>query len=102
MRKLAGSRPKSWGFLWVSLGLACLASACALRPPGFEAEPGTGPVMFRALSELPETPPAPQADMVDKAVQSLTADRAMATAAADALRREPFSQPDPAPPLSGF
>ena len=99
MRHLAGSRLFLRGSL---LGLACLASACAFRPMGFDADIGPDPVMFSDLANLPEKPPAPDLAGRDAAVQSLTMDRAMAAAAAEELRREPFATPDPAPPRSGF
>ena len=104
MRKTAGSRPFGRPFLWVSLGLACLVSACAIRPAGFDADTGANgePPMFRNLAGLPEKPPAPEMDAAEKAKQALTADRATAAAAADELRREPFAMPDPPPPKIDF
>ncbi len=100
MRNLTGWQ----AFRGVSLVSACLLSACMLRPEGFERDTGasTNPTLFRNLAELPEKPPAPPAEAIDQAVQSLTADRATTEAAADMLRREPFVTPAPPPPRSEF
>lgn len=90
------------GLTWVSLGLACLAAGCTLRPAGFGPNSAENPPMFRDLAALPEKPPVLPADEAERAVQSLTADRATAAAAADGLRREPFTVPDPPPPKVDF
>jgi hypothetical protein len=91
------------GFLLVSLVFAGLAAGCAIRPNGFGPvlEEGPRPV-YRNLADLPEKPPVLMGEAAERAKETLTEDRAMAAAAADKLRREPFTTPDPAPPKSEF
>jgi hypothetical protein len=56
-------------------------------------------VEFRDLADIPERPEVTNRAANDEAVQSLTEDRARAAQAAESLRSEPFSPPEPAPPI---
>ena len=54
-------------------------------------------VMFRDLADIPERPAVTAREMNDKAAESLSADRARTAQAAESLRNEPFTAPEPAP-----
>jgi hypothetical protein len=101
------ARPGYWrGWAALLPGLAVLLAACATAPGFAPAVPGAQPqpdsIVYRNLAEIPERPEAPPMEAVDKTVQDLTTDRAMAAQAADALRRAPFDTPDPATLQSGL
>lgn len=55
-------------------------------------------VQFRDLADIPERPGVTAREVNDRAVDALKEDRARAELAAERLRGEPFSPPDPAPP----
>ena len=80
-----------WGRAGAILALAALCAACASAPgfapvvPGAQPQPGSQ--AYRDLATIPERPAPPPSEDVDRAVQDLTSDRAMAAQAADALRR---------------
>jgi hypothetical protein len=56
-------------------------------------------VEFRDLADIPERPGVTAREVNDQAVQSLEEDRARTAQAAESLRNEPFSTPEPAPPV---
>jgi hypothetical protein len=57
-------------------------------------------VQFRDLADIPEKPAVTAREVNDRAAQSLAEDRARAAQAIEGLRNEPFSPPEPAPPVS--
>jgi hypothetical protein len=56
-----------------------------------------GMVVFRDLADIPERPGVTARDVNDQALESLAEDRARTAQAADSLRDEPFTTPEPAP-----
>jgi hypothetical protein len=54
-------------------------------------------VVFRDLADIPARPEVTARETNDQAVQSLAEDRARTAQAAERLRSEPFSPPEPAP-----
>jgi hypothetical protein len=57
-------------------------------------------VQFRDLADIPEKPAVTAREVNDQAAQSLADDRARTAQAVEGLRNEPFSPPEPAPPVS--
>ena len=57
-------------------------------------------VQFRDLADIPEKPAVTDRSVNDQASQALMEDRARTAQAAESLRSEPFSPPEPAPPVS--
>jgi hypothetical protein len=57
-------------------------------------------VQFRDLADIPEKPAVTAREVNDQAAQSLAEDRARTAQAVEDLRNEPFSPPEPAPPVS--
>jgi hypothetical protein len=57
-------------------------------------------VEFRDLADIPEKPAVTAREVNDQAAQSLAEDRARTAQAIEGLRNEPFSPPEPAPPVS--
>jgi len=88
-----------------SLAIAALAmAACAdtkklFGRPDLADMAGNQPLSYRALSTIPKKPDLPPQEMRDEAVQALTADRAATAQAADRLRNESVTPPEPPPPL---
>jgi hypothetical protein len=93
--------------IWFALGLVAGPLAACSNVPGFPSFPERPQGMtgsqgtYRDLADLPPKPPAPEPAEDQKAIKSLTEDRARAAQEGDDLRQEPFSVPDPPPP-SGF
>jgi hypothetical protein len=56
-------------------------------------------VVFRDLADIPERPEVTAPEVNTRATQSLEEDRARTAQAAERLRNEPFSPPEPAPPV---
>jgi len=56
-------------------------------------------VQFRDLADIPERPGVTARAVNDEAVESLKEDRARTAQAAEGLRSEPFSPPEPAAPV---
>ena len=54
-------------------------------------------VVFRDLADIPERPGVTARDVNDQALESLAEDRARTAQAAESLRDEPFTTPEPAP-----
>jgi hypothetical protein len=83
--------------------LGCALPSCAelptiggrpLPPLAAQAE---API-FRDLADIPDPPAITAPEANEAAIQSLNADRERTTAAAEALRRQPFVTPDPTNP----
>ena len=56
-------------------------------------------VQYRDLADIPERPGVTARAVNDQAVESLMEDRARTAQAAESLRSEPFSPPEPAAPV---
>ena len=80
----------------VSVALFALAAAGL---GGCQGASGTM-VQFRDLADIPEKPAVTAREVNDQAAQSLAEDRARTAQAIEDLRNEPFSPPEPAPPVS--
>ena len=77
---------------------SCAQNSLFSEPNLPETASSMGPVSYKALSEIPARPEAPEAGMREETVEALTADRAATAQAASRLRDEPFKPPDPPPP----
>ena len=93
-----------WRAVWM-LPVLFAVGACSelpriagspLPPAKDEAAP-----MYRDLADIPEAPLITSEEDKETATKALTEDRANTAQAAEALRRQPFDQPDPAK-IPGF
>ena len=57
-----------------------------------------GMPVYRDLADIPDRPDVTAGSVNQQAVQNLTDERARTLEAAESLRREPVTPPDPAPP----
>ena len=99
-----GTNRRATGFLPLLLAVA-LAACAGLPAIGGQAlpketAPATPPV-YRDLADIPEPPRVSPPETNQEAIDSLIADRAETAQTAEALRRQPFTMPDPATTL-GF
>lgn len=56
-------------------------------------------VQFRDLADIPEKPDVTAREVNEQVEQALEEDRARTAQAIEGLRNEPFSPPEPAPPV---
>ena len=77
---------------------AVLLALAALGLGGCQGPSGTM-VQFRDLADIPEKPAVTAREVNDQTAQSLAEDRARTAQAVEDLRNEPFSPPEPAPPV---
>lgn len=91
---------------WILLPLVLLSPGCTTLPavggmplPKLETQ---GPASYRDLSTIPDPPAPTPFDTNQAAIQQLSQDRGMTQAAADTVRGEAFTQPNPAPPQFMF
>ncbi len=91
---------------WILLPLVVLSAGCTKLPevggmplPNLDSQ---GPVSYRDLSTIPDPPAPTPYDTSQAAIQQLSQDRGTAQAAADTVRGEAFTQPNPAPPQFMF
>jgi len=78
---------------------AALLALAAVSLGGCLGTSGTM-VQFRDLADIPEKPAVTAREVNDQAAQSLADDRARTAHIIEDLRNEPFSPPEPAPPVS--
>ena len=91
---------------WILLPLLLLSAGCTKLPdiagmplPKLESQ---GPVTYRDLSTIPDPPAPTPYDTSQAAIQQLSQDRGTTESAADSVRGEAFTQPNPAPPQFKF
>jgi hypothetical protein len=95
------SRHRYRSFILVLLGCALAACSALPRIGGQNLPPDTAqatPLVYRDLADIPDPPPISAPETNEAAIQALAAEREKAAEAAEALRRQPFTMPDPATP----
>lgn len=60
------------------------------------------PVAYPDLTDIPEAPPVTSSNVANAAIGTLSRERGSAERAADQLQKEPFTNPNPAPPPAPF
>jgi len=90
----------------ILLPLVVLSAGCTKLPdvggmplPKLDTQ---GPVSYRDLSTIPDPPAPTPYDTSQAAIQQLSQDRGTTQSAADTVRGEAFTQPNPAPPQYQF